>query len=202
MQMIESRGPCICRALRKMPYRREMESMSKQMECKRLILRELSLEETRQLLEDGQDLLEDSVLTEEVLLAMVDKAERLRMLPKEARPWMAYWMIRARDGGRGIGLIGSKHLPDRQGYAELGYIMAAAHRGRGYMTEALRGFLGWMHTYPFCNGARLSIQETNGASLRVAEKCGFWPDGKKRGGYLLYRYSFGFPCADSDNIIQ
>lgn len=57
------------------------------------------------------------------------------------------------------------------GYMELGYVIAPAHQNRGYATEAFRAVI--MHL--FGKGFRKVIAgafATNGASIRVMEKCG------------------------------
>lgn len=163
--------------------------MDGKMECERLILVSLSLKEMELLLSGGQDFLKKSALTEVIKAAVKHKIERMRQAPKDARPWLSYWLIQEREGGEGVGLIGCKSLPDLDGYVELGYIVAPECRRRGYMTEALTGFLDWLYEHPACSGATLAIRSANLPSWRVAENCGFRFE-KMRDIYRIYRYRF------------
>ena len=131
----------------------------------------------------------ESLLTEVIISAIEYKTAQMSMVPEEAYPWMNYWLITERESGQGVGLIGSKHLPDEEGYVELGYAIAEEYRNHGYMTEALEGFLDWLYMHPFCLGAVLSIHEANAASVKTAQKCGFQYERLKE-GYRIYRYKF------------
>lgn len=165
------------------------EKQSGTIECERLHIRMLSEKELGRLLCDGQRLLTESVFTEEIRTAILYKIGQLKRTPEEAHPWLSYWLIAEKKHGLGIGLIGSKHLPDEEGYVELGYAVSQEWRNRGYMTEALEGFLDWLFQWPFCSGARLSIQSGNVPSIRVAEKCGFYRE-NMQGMREVFRYDF------------
>lgn len=159
------------------------------MKCERLVLRALSLEEMERLKNGKFENIAESVLLEDVKSAVAYKTEQMHMLPREVHPWVTYWMISEQNRRQGIGLVGGKHLPDEQGYVEIGYVIAEECRGHGYMAEALSFFLDWLYRYPFCNGAVLSIQSGNLPSVRTAEKCGFSFE-KEKGLYRIYRYDF------------
>lgn len=159
------------------------------MECERIELRPLSLKEMEQIQAGEQSFLETSVLSDVIKTAIDYKIERLRLVPAEAALWMTYWLIREKTSGKGIGLVGSKYLPDKNGMVEIGYAIAAEWRNHGYMREALDGFLDWLYEYDFCNGARLSIRSSNVPSLKVADNCGFvWK--KTEDIYEIYEYMF------------
>lgn len=163
--------------------------MNEKIECKRLILAPLSLEEMEQFQNGGQYFLLKSVLSNTVKTAVSYKIEQMKQVPEEAHPWLTYWLISEKSGGRGIGVIGCKHLPDADGYVELGYAIAAECRCRGYMTEALDGFLDWLYEQPFLHGAKLSILPDNTASIKTACKCGFYYE-TEEDIYRIYRYIF------------
>ena len=163
--------------------------MSEQFKSKRLTVRALSLNEMQQLQNSAQNFLKESVLSEVIRNAITKKIERMREVSEDAHPWLTYWLIREEDSGQGIGLVGSKFLPDEEGYVELGYAIAEENRRNGYMTEALEGFLDWLCEFPFCNGAVLSIWNENASSIKVAEKCGFCYKETKE-GYRIYQYDF------------
>ncbi len=163
--------------------------MKKIVECERLQLQALSLEEMEQIACGRQQFLKESVLSEVIKTAIVKKIDRMRAAPGEAQLWLTYWLIQEKNNGQGIGVIGSKYLPDKEGYVELGYAVARECRGNGYMTEALEGFLDWLYEFPFCKGARLSIRSANLPSVKVAEKCGFQYK-KMQDIYRIYQYDF------------
>lgn len=155
----------------------------------RLALTPLSLQELERLADGSQDFLEASVLTETIHSAVLHKIENMKKLPSDTYLWLTYWLIQKQDGGQGIGVIGSKSLPDEDGYAELGYAIAREYRRRGYLTEAMTEFLDWMYEWPFCSGAVLYIRDANVPSIRAAKKCGFLYE-EMYGMYGVYRYKF------------
>lgn len=163
--------------------------MSEKIECERLYIKALTLEEMKQVQKENQNIIKESVLTDVIRQAITRKVERMEAVPNEVHPWLTYWLIQKKESSQGIGVIGSKFLPDEEGYVELGYGIATEYRGNGYMTEALEGFLDWLYEFPFCNGALLSIRNENISSIKVAEKCEF-EYMEMRDGYRVYRYSF------------
>lgn len=134
------------------------------MKTSRLLLRPLSLEEMERILYGSQEFLELSVLTPVITDAVAHKIKQMRLTPVEAHPWLNYWLMKEKTSGRGIGLIGSKFLPDSSGYVELGYAVAEEYRNRGYMTEALNGF--WTGCISFRFAAARSFPFQRKISLR------------------------------------
>lgn len=164
------------------------DSMGEMVECERLWLKSLSLEEMEQIQNGSQNFLCESALSQVIKTAVAHKIERMRKAPREAHPWMGYWLIWEKESGKGVGLIGSKALPDMDGFVEIGYAVAKEFRRKGYMTEALLGFLDWLYEWQFCCGATLAIRSANVPSIRVAEKCGFQFE-KMQDIYRIYRYN-------------
>ncbi|MFI7287301.1 GNAT family N-acetyltransferase [Streptomyces anulatus] len=84
-----------------------------------------------------------------------------------------------REGGRGgepLGNIVLKRPDPRNDCAEVGYWTTAAARGQGVASRALTALTDWAFTNFAEQGlARLELfhQVDNGASCRVAEKCGY-----------------------------
>lgn len=68
-----------------------------------------------------------------------------------------------------IGFVNDVEM--RSDTVEMGYVIAPAHWGRGYATEALRGLIGYLHTRGFREVVTGAFAE-NAASLRVMEKAG------------------------------
>jgi len=78
--------------------------------------------------------------------------------------------------GRLLGHAVLKH-PDAA-TAEVGYWTAAAARGRGVASAALRGLTAWaFDSYRALERLELIHQVDNAASCRVAEKCGYGLEG-------------------------
>lgn len=71
--------------------------------------------------------------------------------------------------GRLIGFINDVGILD--GCLELGYVMAPAHQGQGYMTEALRGSIEYLFRLGYREISAGAFQE-NSASIRVMVKAG------------------------------
>jgi RimJ/RimL family protein N-acetyltransferase len=76
-------------------------------------------------------------------------------------------------------------LVDPFGFAELGYILLAAGRGRGYATRTVRLLARWV--FEDLALGRLQARTTvgNTASERVLERAGFRREGLARAGFLL-----------------
>jgi aminoglycoside 6'-N-acetyltransferase len=62
----------------------------------------------------------------------------------------------------------------------LGYFADAAHEGKGYVTEAARGALGFIFEHLGAYRVRLECDDTNARSYRVAERCGMVREGHSR----------------------
>ena len=85
------------------------------------------------------------------------------------------WAIRESDDGRQIGDIAWR--PQR---ADVGFWLGEPYRGRGYMTEALRGVVDWVFaTWPEVHRIGWEAVTGNAASARVARACGFRFDGER-----------------------
>ena len=104
-------------------------------------------------------------------------ADFLRKLEKEitADPdnylFFTEFLIVLKSSDTVIGSIDFKYVP-KDGLTEVGYGLGKEWRNRGYMTEALEGFLGFGKTL----GIRRVLADTekgNIASQRVLQKCGF-----------------------------
>ena len=60
----------------------------------------------------------------------------------------------------------------------IGYAVHEEHRGRGYATELLELLTAWALARQEVAVVRATIRPDNAASLRVAAKAGFTPDGE------------------------
>lgn len=62
----------------------------------------------------------------------------------------------------------------------IGYFADVEHEGRGYVSEAVRGVLGWLFGTAGARRVRLECNEANTRSQRVAARCGFVLEGHLR----------------------
>lgn len=74
-----------------------------------------------------------------------------------------------------IGLA-NRELPEY----EIGYIVDVDHEGKGYVTEAVTAAMRFVFEHLGAHRLRLECDDTNGRSLRVAERCGFVKEGHIR----------------------
>lgn len=80
------------------------------------------------------------------------------------------WGIELQKSKELIGMIDVVEYLD--GYPAIGYVLAKAHWGQGYMTESLRAVSEYLLECGF-EKVLLTTSASNVASQRVAEKCGF-----------------------------
>jgi [ribosomal protein S5]-alanine N-acetyltransferase len=100
------------------------------------------------------------------------------------------WVIECRESGRLMGMIEARMTMHG---IEIGYVLAKAHWGKGYMTEALQAVIEWgfeedsvFRVWAYCN-------VENGASRRVMEKAGMQYEGVLRKWGHTPNIS-GIPC--------
>jgi RimJ/RimL family protein N-acetyltransferase len=82
--------------------------------------------------------------------------------------------------GDAVGTIGLDDLNEVWGTAELGYMIAPAHWGHGYATDATRAICGYAFEERRIEKVVAKAYETNPASCRVLEKAGFEREGRLR----------------------
>jgi RimJ/RimL family protein N-acetyltransferase len=84
-----------------------------------------------------------------------------------------YWLCVDRATGDVVGQAGVLLLTiDGRTEPSLGWITGAAHRGRGYATEAARASLGWALDHTDAPRVLAPIRPINAPSIRVAERLG------------------------------
>jgi RimJ/RimL family protein N-acetyltransferase len=87
------------------------------------------------------------------------------------------------DTGELIGSASLHRFVDGSRRCELGYALARAHWGAGYVSEALRTLVGYGFTALDLNRIEADIDPRNEASARVLEKLGF-----RKEGYMPERW--------------
>lgn len=76
--------------------------------------------------------------------------------------------------------------PRGQGCAEIGYWGAPAHRGHGYVTEAVRAVAHWSFAEAAVARLEWRAEVGNDASLAVATRAGFTLEGTLRSALLIH----------------
>jgi RimJ/RimL family protein N-acetyltransferase len=104
----------------------------------------------------------------------------------------AYVIVRLADG-LAIGDAGFHGPPSDGGEAEIGYALAPAARGSGFIHEALALLIAWASSEPSVRVLTARVDAGNVASERVLGRLGFARDGGQGGmnSYVLARSSPG-----------
>jgi RimJ/RimL family protein N-acetyltransferase len=93
-------------------------------------------------------------------------------------PWLPRVMLLRPAGERGgqppvVGEAGFHGPPRDDGRVEIGYMVVAEHRRRGYALEAARALMAWATTEHHITRFRASVSPGNTASLNLVCKLGF-----------------------------
>jgi RimJ/RimL family protein N-acetyltransferase len=80
-----------------------------------------------------------------------------------------------------VGSSGFRGLPNADGEVEIGYGIHAAHRSRGYATEAVEALVEWALAQEGVRGVVAHCDPANEPSLRVLAKAGFAEAGARDG---------------------
>lgn len=89
-----------------------------------------------------------------------------------------YWHVFERDGGAFVGQVGFADFrraltPPLTGMPEIGWVIAPAHHGKGYASEAALAAVQWGDENFSAEAMCCIIGVNNAPSIRIAEKCGF-----------------------------
>jgi len=95
----------------------------------------------------------------------------------------AFAVVDDRDGDV-LGIAGAPQIDRPARTAELGYVIARAHRGRGVATQALALLTSWGFSELLALRLELLISVENEASKRVAARCGYLREGVLRSLHL------------------
>jgi len=90
---------------------------------------------------------------------------------------MFKWGIALRDSNAVIGTTTLFNLNLDNGRAELGYALARAYWGKGYMNEALNALVSYTFEVMRLRRLEADVDPRNAASIRTLERLGFQRDG-------------------------
>jgi ribosomal-protein-serine acetyltransferase len=107
---------------------------------------------------------------------------------------MLEWHIFA--DGTLCGAIRLKNISRNDRKAEIGFFLGRQFKGKGIVTSAVSAVLGWSFNHLHLNRIELRCASENAASMRVAERLGFSPEGLLRqaeclNGVFVDHYVYG-----------
>lgn len=155
----------------KMVYARAHGLAMTVLETKRCMIREMKEED----LDRMYEIYADRTVTEymEPLFADPDEERAyLRNYRKQIYGFYGYGMWHVVDKETGI-LIGRAGLEPKEDGAELGYLIAAEYRRKGYAYEVCRAILKYAFTKTEINTVRAVVHKENKASAALCIKLGF-----------------------------
>lgn len=88
----------------------------------------------------------------------------------------AHWLclvIRDRESGEALGLTGLRISDKAAAEAEVGYLLAPRHQGKGVAAESLRALIGYARQHLGLKRLIATVTDGNAASCQVLEKSGF-----------------------------
>lgn len=136
-----------------------------------------------------------AVHTDETCMKFISAVPQLADIRQRFHDRLAPWQItsfhmlclvvRRKEDGRAVGLMGAnpEWAPHRQ--AEVGYSLLSDSFGQGYGSEALGALCDFLFGECEFHKLKAQVVEGNHASRRVLEKNGFTLEGTLRDNYLL-----------------
>ncbi len=137
----------------------------------RLILRKPEMQDVQPLVSIGS------------LKMTIPEAERAvsGMLKECETPFCYHWVITL--DGQVIGRIKAWDVDPYNSRLQLGYDVAKAFQGNGYMTETVQAVIHFLFAQANVHRVFCTVREGNAASCRVCEKCGMQLEGVLRQHY-------------------
>lgn len=109
--------------------------------------------------------------------AHMQKVYRLKQSRIEAEPasllYNTYFIIILKELNCAIGSLSLKGNPDAEGLVEVGYAIDSEYQNRGFMREALQGFLDAIMQIKEVSGVNACTSVDNMPSQKVLLACGF-----------------------------
>ena len=151
------------------------------METSRLFLRQMSVDDSADMYAYASD-----PRVSEYLLWGPHKSQDytrsyIAFLQKAYRKGEFYdWAVVEKESGRMIGTGGFSKIDAKNDLVEIGYVLSAAHWGKGYGSEIAAFLLRFGFEVLQCQRIEARYMVENGASRRVMEKCGMLFEGVHR----------------------
>lgn len=103
---------------------------------------------------------------------LVFSLEQARAYVEHQQWWLPYLMIHPGHDAL-VGFCGYKGPPDGDGFVEIGYGIAPAYRGQGFVSEVASALAGHALAHTGVTGVRAHTLPETSASTRILTKCGF-----------------------------
>lgn len=140
----------------------------------RLVLREITAADAEAMFEQRSDVenmrfiprpvaqtIDDALTVIEMMRSGYSAGERIN------------WAITLKGNSRMIGTVGFVHMAPANNRAEVGYMLARPHHGKGIMQEAVEALIRFGVKEMGLHSVEAIIMSENSASARLIEKCGF-----------------------------
>ncbi len=93
--------------------------------------------------------------------------------------FFTFWIVVEKKMRTIVAELGFKGEPNEKGEVEIGYGTMPGQRGKGYMTEAVGGMIGWARNHSAIKYILAETDEKNTASVKIVQKNKFEFTGKK-----------------------
>ncbi|MEO7854384.1 MAG: GNAT family N-acetyltransferase [Rubrivivax sp.] len=103
--------------------------------------------------------------------ALAANIGRMQRGPADAGERWLNWALRRRDLGSCIGTL--QATVEAEGLAWIAYVLGAASWRQGFATEAVRWLIDELRSHHGVTRLRASVDQRNGASVRVLERTAF-----------------------------
>lgn len=95
------------------------------------------------------------------------------------KTYLRYYVFEKGNESEIIGTVSFGNiLPEPYLCCNIGYKISTSHSHKGYCTESVSAAIAAAYSYLNIHRINAYVQENNLASIRVLEKCGFFPEGK------------------------
>lgn len=144
----------------------------KDIETERLILRDASVDDAEDMFEYAKLEEVTKYLSWKPHISLKDSEKILEMLSKEAKEKDSYVLkaIILKENDKMIGTIDARIFGEGLKDAEFGYCLNPKYWNKGYMSEALKAFMGALHKEHGIENVFGSFERENIASKRVMQK--------------------------------
>lgn len=160
--------------------------ISTKLETERLYLRPLTLADTDFVFQHFSDLAVTQYLMDEPPVTEYDQAQAIVQFYQDpAGKNHNRWVLIRKADQQLIGTCGYHKWEKRYCRAEIGYDLAPAAWGQGYMTEALRIVIQHGFARMGLNRIEALVYVANERSLRLLQRLGFKPEGILRDYFCL-----------------
>lgn len=155
------------------------------LETNRLYLRPFQLEDAADVFQNwASDPLVQPLYREPVYETLGEVQDMLhRYLTQCDEKSACRWAICAKENGHCMGQISYYLIDAVNNWAELEYCLGRAFQKNGYMAEAVQCIIRYGFDVIGLHRIQIAHMETNDASRRVIEKCGFHYEGTRRDAF-------------------